>query len=241
MIGQKVLDLCKLKGVTLRAACQASGLKYSTLHAQISNNRPIPFKTIDKLSRKLSVPLSYFSEGQPLFQVNALAADSAPSGSMLQFETSVNAQAKLLAEQGYHPSIDDVLDWLVHVDFQLKDFDWIKDQVDLYYPLQTDDIMARPHSVGSESLAAKLLGFSKDVDLKAHFDKFDTNDVAVIRLSHAAITPQVYSVTDQAFHAQWNQGVISGSYRKLMAGVRDDNGVPLTLVFCRLINFNTHQ
>ena len=43
MIGQKVLDLCKLKGVTLRAACQASGLKYSTLHAQISNNRPIPF------------------------------------------------------------------------------------------------------------------------------------------------------------------------------------------------------
>ncbi|MDG1288396.1 MAG: hypothetical protein P8O11_01560 [Lentibacter sp.] len=160
---------------------------------------------------------------------------------MLQFETSVNAQAKLLAEQGYHPSIDDVLDWLVHVDFQLKDFDWIKDQVDLYYPLQTDDIMARPHSVGNESLAAKLLGFSKDVDLKAHFDKFDTNDVAVIRLSHAAITPQVYSVTDQAFHAQWNQGVISGSYRKLMAGVRDDNGVPLTLVFCRLINFNTHQ
>ena len=241
MIGQKVLDLCKLKGVTLRAACQASGLKYSTLHAQISNNRPIPFKTIDKLSRKLSVPLSYFSEGQPLFQVNALAADSAPSGSMLQFETSVNAQAKLLAEQGYHPSIDDVLDWLVHVDFQLKDSDWIKDQVDLYYPLQTDDIMARPHSVGNESLAAKLLGFSKDVDLKAHVDKFDTNDVAVIRLSHAAITPQVYSVTDQAFHAQWNQGVISGSYRKLMAGVRDDNGVPLTLVFCRLINFNTHQ
>ena len=241
MIGQKVLDLCKLKGVTLRAACQASGLKYSTLHAQISNNRPLPFKTIDKLSRKLSVPLSYFSEGQPLFQVNALAADSAPSGSMLQFETSVNAQAKLLAEQGYHPSIDDVLDWLVHVDFQLKDSDWIKDQVDLYYPLQTDDIMARPHSVGNESLAAKLLGFSKDVDLKDHFDKFDTNDVAVIRLFHAAITPHVYSVTDQAFHAQWNQGVISGSYRKLMAGVRDDNGVPLTLVFCRLINFNTHQ
>ena len=37
MIGQKVLDLCKLKGLTLRAACQASGLKYSTLHAQISN------------------------------------------------------------------------------------------------------------------------------------------------------------------------------------------------------------
>ncbi len=85
---------------------------------------------------------------------------------MLQFETSINAQAKLLAEQGYHPSIDDVLDWLVHVDFQLKDFDWIKDQVDLYYPLQTDDIMARPHSVGHESLAAKLLGFSKDADLR---------------------------------------------------------------------------
>ena len=99
MIGQKVLDLCKLKGLTLRAACQASGLKYSTLHAQISNRRPIPFKTIDKLSRKLNVPLSYFSEGQPLFQVNALATDSAPSGSMLQFETSINAQAKLLASR----------------------------------------------------------------------------------------------------------------------------------------------
>lgn len=241
MIGQKVLDLCKLKGLTLRAACQASGLKYSTLHAQISNRRPIPFKTIDKLSRKLNVPLNYFSEGQPLFQVNALAADSAPSGSMLQFETSVNAQAKLLAERGYSPSIDDVLDWLVHVDFQLKDFDWIKDKVDLYFPLQTDDIMAQPYSVGRESLAAQLVGFSKDVDLKAHFDKFDANDVAVIRLSHASITPQVYSVTDQAFHAQWNQGVISGSYRKLMAGVRDENGVPLTLVFCRLIRFNTPQ
>ncbi len=238
MIGQKVLDLCKLKGLTLRAACQASGLKYSTLHAQISNRRPIPFKTIDKLSRKLSVPLSYFSEGQPLFQVNALAADSAPNSAMLQFETSVNAQAKLLAEQGYHPSIDDVLDWLVHVDFQLKDFDWIKDKVDLYFPLQTDDIMARPHSVGNQSLAAKLLGFSKDVDLKAHFDKFDANDVAVIRLSHAAITPQVYSVTDHQFNAQWIHGVISGSYRKLMAGIRDENDAPLTLVFCRLIQLN---
>ena len=238
MIGQKVLDLCKLKGLTLRAACQASGLKYSTLHAQISNNRPIPFKTIDKLSRKLSVPLSYFSEGQPLFQVNALAADSAPSGSMLQFETSVNAQAKVLAEQGYHPSIDDVLDWLVHVDFQLKDFDWIKDQVDLYYPLQTDDIMARPYSVGNESLAAQLLGFSKDADLHNYFGRLDPKDVAAFRISHAAIKPHVYNVTDHQFNAQWTQGVISGSYRKLMAGIRDENDAPLTLVFYRLIQLN---
>ena len=231
MIGQKVLDLCKLKGLTLRAACQASGLKYSTLHAQISNRRPIPFKTIDKLSRKLNV-------GQPLFQVNALATDSAPSGSMLQFETSINAQAKLLAEQGYYPSIDDVLDWLVHVDFQLKDFDWIKDQVDLYYPLQTDDIMARPHSVGSESLAAKLLGFSKDADLHNYFGRLDPNDVAAFRISHAAIKPHVYNVTDHQFHAQWTQGLINGSYRKLMAGIRDENDAPLTLVFCRLIQLN---
>ena len=87
--------------------------------------------------------------------------------------------------------------------------------------------MAQPHSVGRESLAAKLLGFSKDVDLdKPILDKFDPNDVASDSgLSHAAIKPHVYKRDRPArFHAQWNQGADQRSYRKLMAGVRDENG-----------------
>ena len=235
MISEKITHLCKLKGVTLRAACQAAGLKYSTLHAQISHNRPVPFATIDKLARTLNVPLTFFSDQQPVFQIAPDAAEPVPNKMMLTLERAFNAQSKSLTDQGLSISIDDVLDWLVHVDFRLTDFDWIKDRVDLYHPLQDGEIMAQPFAVGGQSLAAQLLGFNRESDLKEYYERFDPDNVAQIRLSHKAIEPQKYSVTDQPFVAQRNGAEIRGSYRKLMAGVVGTDGSPFTLVFCRLI------
>ncbi|MBU2980852.1 helix-turn-helix transcriptional regulator [Lentibacter algarum] len=235
MIPDKITHLCKLKNVTLRAACQAAGLKYSTLHAQIAHNRPIPFSTIDKLSRALNIPLSFFSDQQPVFQFAPNTAGPAPDQMMLTLERSFNEQSKALINQGINISIDDVLDWLVHVDFRLTEFDWLKDRVDIYHPLEEGDIMAQPFAVGKQSLAAQLLGFSRETDLKDYYERFDPDNVAQIRLSHKAIEPQKYTVTDQPFVAQKNGAEIRGSYRKLMAGVRDTKGSPFTLVFCRLI------
>ncbi len=235
MIAEKITHLCKLKKVTLRAACQAAGLKYSTLHAQISKGRPVPFATIDKLSRTLNMPLSYFSDQQPVFQFSPDASGATPSQVMLTLERSFNDQSKALANQGLNISIDDVLDWLVHVDFCMTDFDWIKDRVDLYHPLQKGDIMAQPYTVGKHSLSAQILGFDRQQDLKEYYARFDPENVAQIRISHKAVKQSKYTVTDQPFVAQNNGAEISGSYRKLMAGVTDEAGSPFTLVFCRLI------
>ncbi|WP_274960784.1 helix-turn-helix domain-containing protein [Lentibacter algarum] len=236
MIGQKVLDLCKLKGLTLRAACQASGLKYSTLHAQISNRRPIPFKTIDKLARTLNAPLSFFSDGSPLFQF-AASPNGGTSEVVLELEQSINDHSKTLSARGHHISIDNVLDWLVQNDFQLKNFDWLKESVDLYYPLKEGEIMAHTFSAGPQSLATQILGFSDQIDPDIYYGKFDPKDLQVIRLSHRQVEQHKYSITDQPIEVVRNGMRLSGVYRKLMAGVRDEDGTGLTLVFCRIVRF----
>lgn len=238
MISEKITHLCKLKNVTLRAACQAAGLKYSTLHSQLANDRPIPFSTIEKLSRTLNMPLSYFSEQQPVFQFTPDASGALPSEMMLTLERSINKQAKVLANQGLNISIDDVLDWLVHVDYRLTDFEWIKDRVDLYHPLQKGAVMAEAASIGKNSLASQVFGFSDQVEESSYYEKFAPEDLEAIRLSHSTVKERKYTITDQSIDATVNGTRISGSYRKLIAGVTDETGSPFTLVFCRMIRFH---
>nr|WP_322867694.1 helix-turn-helix transcriptional regulator [Aquicoccus sp. G2-2]MEA1115016.1 helix-turn-helix transcriptional regulator [Aquicoccus sp. G2-2] len=60
--GDKILNACKVRGFSLARACALADLRYSTLHSQIHNQRPIPFTSIDRLATALDVPLDYFSE-----------------------------------------------------------------------------------------------------------------------------------------------------------------------------------
>lgn len=234
----KITRLCKLKGVTLRAACQAAGLKYSTLHAQISNNRPVPFTTVDKLARALNVPLSYFSDQQPVFQFAPDSSGTAPSQVMLTMERSINEQTKLLAQQGLNISIDDVLDWLVQERFVLRNAEWLKDRIDLFFRRKPEEIMAQPQHIGEKSLSAQFLGLHTDMDYAEHMARLDKTLIDKINSAHDEMTPQMYSVTDQAIDVMMNGARIRGSYRRLLAGVTDENGNAFTLVFCRLIRFS---
>lgn len=241
MLGDKILQTCKQKGVTLRAACQAAGLKYSTLHAQISNRRAIPFSTIDRLARALDLPLSHFSESRPLFQFTPDKDGTPPSAQVKLLERSVNLHTGEMASQGLNITIDAVLDWLVNENFRLTNFDWLKDRVDLYHPIETDAIMARPYHVGDNSLSSRMLGFSPDTDLEDYFKNLEPNLLDEIRLSYAAVAPQHYTVTDQNFRSETGSTIITGRYRKLMAGVTDVDGSPFTLVFCRIIHASKKQ
>jgi len=237
MISEKILHLCKLRRLTLRAACQASGLKYSTLHAQISNDRPIPFLTIDKLARTLNVPLSYFSDHQPIFQFEPENPDK-QSEMMVTLERSINEHTRKLAAKGHHISIDDVLDWLVHDDFKLANADWIRDRIDLFHKRTQDHSFPVPSHIGKHSLSAQFLGLNTELNYQEHLTRIDPKLIEKINADHGAIEPQKYTVSDQAIDVTVNGARVRGSYRRLLAGVSNEAGEKFILVFCRLIRFS---
>lgn len=235
MLSEKITHLCKIKGTNLRAVCQAAGLKYSTLHAQITNGRAIPFTTVDKLARVLNVPLTSFSDSQPVFQIRS--GEPAESGEMLvTLERNINAQTKALTQEGRHISIDDVLDWLAFEDFKLVNDAWISDQIDLFHRREPDERIGRPFKLGPQSLASQFLGVT-DENYAEHLARLDNDLIERVSAAHDAIVHRHYSVTDQAIDVTTNGERVRGSYRRLLAGVEDANGTPFTLVFCRLIRF----
>ncbi len=236
MISEKITHLCKLKGITLRAACQAAGLKYSTLHAQIANDRPIPFLTIDKLSRTLNVPVSYFSDQQPVFQFEP-PKDTPQSALTVTLERAINEHTKELAGHGLHISIDSVLDWLVQNDFRLTNSDWLKDRIDLFYPQDPDEPMIYPARIGEQSLSSQFLGLKNGAAFEDYLTKVDSTYIKRIAADYAEVAHRKYSVTDQAIDVTLNDARVRGSYRRLLAGVTDPEGQDYTLVFCRLIRF----
>ena len=59
-LSQRTADFCKRHFGGLKPACAAAGLKYSTLHSQITNGREIPFSSIERLCHAAGVSLEAF-------------------------------------------------------------------------------------------------------------------------------------------------------------------------------------
>ncbi len=234
--GDRIKDACKRNQITLAAACENAGVTYKTLHAQITNNRAIPFETVDRLSHYFDVPIEFFSA----FRAK-LAVQSKGEKSVLHQRAAAAYTAALHSEQiemmreGYNIGTDDVLNWLATQGGVLNNFDALSERVDLFHPVESDDNMMRPHRIGRESLATKffkLEGEDHYVKTVGGFDRQIINDVM---LAHLGASKLRYSITDQDIDVRIGDERLVQSYRRIIAPVKDLNGQDYMLVHAKPI------
>lgn len=238
-LGEEIRNLCHDNDLSLSQACKLAGIKYSTLHAQISNDREIPFSTIDKLSAALNIPLSQFSE-TPHAPHNKNSAD------ILNHVNAAQALADLMAEQvaamaemGYQIGTDDVLDWLTANNNRLVNCDWLIERINLYYPAQVGDSIPRPYRIGAQSLSSKYFHMLNTTSYSDVMDKFDQTSREEIIQAHLDVADMKYLITDRKIDAISDDGRVRGTYRRLLAPVVDEEGRRLTLAFSKLTHFSS--
>ncbi|MBL4766737.1 MAG: helix-turn-helix transcriptional regulator [Rhodobacteraceae bacterium] len=234
--GDRIKDACRRNQITLAAACKKAGIAYKTLHAQISNNRPIPFETIDRLARYFDMPIEFFSAFRP-----TLAVQSRGDDSILHQRAAAAYTAALRSEQiemmreGYNIGTDDVLNWLATQDGVLNNFDALRDRVDLFHPVGSDDNMMRPHRIGRESLATRFFKLESEEHYVKMVGGFDRKIIDKVMLAHLSANKLRYSITDQDIDVCVGGDRLFLSYRRIIAPVTDVNGREYMLVHAKLI------
>jgi hypothetical protein len=159
-VGTRIEQLCRHKKVTLRALCQAADLKYQTLHAQISNQRHIPFETVRKISEATETSLSWFASNKepPLLSQSEVAPLSdALIDQVLQTTKLRHAQDKKTLDAHALALI------YYRCGGLLSGLEPYIEQVDVYYAPQHGDKGLRVFRMGKESLTSKTL---KRTDIK---------------------------------------------------------------------------
>ncbi|MEL7114478.1 MAG: helix-turn-helix transcriptional regulator [Pseudomonadota bacterium] len=235
-IAKELSDLCKARGVTLAAVCKARGLKYSTLHAQIHNHRPIPFETIVEIARFFDVPLERFSSYRPDVEI------SSPEGqkilhekALAVYEAALRDQQLAMMRAGYGVGTDDVLDWLRSQNGQLTNFDALQEHVDLFHPIQSGDTIFRPVRVGRLSLATRAFRAEDEAHFMRIVSGFDQRFLQRVVKAHVDASIVPYRVSDEKIDVTIDGVKISGSYRRIIAPVTDLQGNRLTLVHSKRI------
>ncbi len=234
--GDRIKDACKRQQITLAAACDNAGVAYKTLHAQISNNRAIPFETIDRLARYFDVPIEFFSAFRAKF-----AVQSGGEKSILHQRAAAAYTAALRSEQiemmreGFDIGTDDVLNWLATQGGVLSNFDALRDRVDLFHRVGSDDSMMRPHCIGRESLATRFFKLESEDHYVKTVGSFDRQFIDDIMLAHLGTNKLRYSINDQDIDVRIGGDRLVLSYRRIIAPVTDVNGREYTLVHAKLI------
>lgn len=236
MLEARIRSLCDKHGVSLAAACRESGVTYGTLHAQLKNQREVPFSTIDRLARFFDVPIGFFSQfrpsmsvmsdqDQPVVHQRAAAAHSA---------TLQSAHMDLIRAGG-DLSTEQILDWLAAEGAVLNNFDAIRDRVDLFYPVSPTDTVMRPRHIGKQSLVSRQLGLESTEHYVDVISKFDRDLLDRVMAAHVQAAKVPYLVSDEAIETVYGDQVVRHAYRRVVARVRDQSGREFTLVHAKPI------
>jgi transcriptional regulator with XRE-family HTH domain len=237
-LGDLILSACKSRGLSLAAVCKQAGLRYSTLHSQIHNHREIPFTSIDRLATALNLPLSHFSGNQ-----SPMTFEPVPNANTLQVETArllsdlVNKQVAAMTSHGYQVSIDDMLDWLIANNNQLVNCKELIDWVNLYLPTKPGDRIPTPYRIGSKSLSAKYFRILEVKTYTEVINCYDDKARQEIVQAHIDCADKPYLIMDKKIDTVSDGIRIRGTYRRLLAPVRDVDGKKLTLGFSKLTHF----
>jgi len=238
-LGERIMQACKHRGLSLSRACAAAELNYSTLHSQINKNREIPFSTIDRLGASLGLPIGYFSASKPSLHVEpSEAATAIQAEAARALSDLMRKQVAAMADWGYRIGTDDVLDWLLAENSQLVNYDWLADRIDLFYPAMPGDNMVRPYKIGAQSLSAKYFRLHDTEDFVQTVGKFDRAILDDLVNAHTAAADQTYVISDRALDQVVDGVRVRGTYRRLMAPVTDLDGQKLMLVFSKLTQFS---
>ncbi|WP_372612495.1 hypothetical protein [Aquicoccus sp.] len=236
-LGQRTAEFCKRHFGGLKPACAAAGLKYSTLHSQITNGREIPFSTIERLCEAAGVSLEAFRSNRA--EIGVLAPT--PSAALHRRAAAAYSQALRdvqdeMLRMGGDITVDDVLNWLHRNDGRLDDFDVLRERVDLFYPVQGDDHLMRPARVGRQSLAAQYFNIEHTQDYVHRVGQLSRRIIDATLASHVEVQRrQQYQIADIDFSAIVDGIELKEKYRRVMAPVQTPDGQTLTLVFAKLI------
>ena len=237
-LGETILKACKTRGVSLSRACDLAGLRYSTLHSQIHNNREIPFSSIDRISAALNLPLGYFSSHEPAIRIEPdEEASPLQSRAARALSDLLQRQVAALADWGYQIGIEDVLDWLLANDSHMIKDDWLIERVDLFYPVKPGDKMLRPYRIGKQSLAARYFRLLGTEDYNEVVSKFDRHFLDNLLEAHIEAGKRRYAISDVMIDEVVDGARIKGTYRRLLAPVTSADGQPLMLLFSKLAQF----
>ena len=120
--------LQNLKNITLKELCAKSGLAYATLHGQLTNNRKIPFETIDVLAKTFDVGLDYFSkrtsfQGKPIIELEK---------SVGEVKVILDRAFQEVTERGTRPTTDEFLDSIKVLGFDYDRLKWVSEYLDVF-------------------------------------------------------------------------------------------------------------
>lgn len=236
-VADEIMALCQQRGVSLSAVCKARGLKYSTLHAQITNKRPIPFETVAAIGQFFDVPLERFSSYRPNVSISSAEGHSILlERTKRAYEAAFQEQHHAMMQAGYGIGTDEVLDWLRSQHGRLSNFDTLKEHVDLFHPVRSGDRIFRPLRVGRLSLATRAFR----ADDESHFiklvkDSFSRDLMDRVLTAHVQASVRPYTVTDETIDITVEGVKITGAYRRIIAPVTDPQGNQFTLVHSKRI------
>ncbi|MEX0281259.1 MAG: hypothetical protein AB3N13_08745 [Arenibacterium sp.] len=230
--------LCTDYAGSLKAACEKAGIRSGTLNSQLNNGRKVNFEDIVRLAAAWNIPLLDFVSPETRAKLaktpNAFSKAAARQAIKQQYYKVI---ADLIAEEA-QPSVDDVLDYLHETGFQLSNFDWIRDQVDLFEPLAATDTLMRPTHLGKSSLATKNFNVNNRQSYQRLVSTFDRSLIDSVMAAHHMCGQTDYLVTDVKFD-EIIQGVrVQGQYRRIMARVTGEDGNRQTLVYSKRVNLS---
>ncbi|MFS4579937.1 helix-turn-helix domain-containing protein [Phaeobacter sp. C3_T13_0] len=228
MLGQRIKEACKLSGMKLKQACDRSGISYGTLYNQIKNEREIPFSSISKLAATLGLPLSFFEESRPIAQ------EIQPGADRWQIAEHVNVDRAACSRAGFSVTTDHVLDWYQKEGAQLKNWEWLGDQIDLYKPLEATDSIMHPLQIGKRSTTAERLMLGGNRDFYHVVGSFDKRVIDRAMQSHKALQDVPYIVTDEELDVTVKGQKVLGGYRKVSMRLTDPDRGPVTAIFSKL-------
>ena len=234
-IGEKIERASVEKFGSLRRACEASGVTYKTLHAQLRNGRKIPFETVEKIASALSISIDYFTTSRPgkigiapQRQVNAEVAK-------LHGRKLRQAHSEMI-RHGLPPDCSDILNWLRATGGHINFDDPVCNYVDLFHKVEVTDGLMRPLKVGPASLASLWIGIKSVAEYDRKVSQFNRTIIEASLFAHMRVQEvSRYSVEDVTVYGDIDGRDISESYRRIIAPIHDGDGREFNLVFAELL------
>ena len=234
-LGKLVSDFCEQYFNGLKPACDAAGLKYTTLHAQISHGREIPFTTIERLTSVAGVSLEYFRRDRAEIGVAALnISDALHKRAAAAYSQALRDVQAEMRKSGSDIICDDVLNWLHRNGGRLTDFDRLRERVDLFHKYNTGDAIMRPSHIGATSLVARCFDIRDVGEYKPKIEQLGRAVIDNSIASHVRVQKtQQYQVEDIRLQGNVDNSKYDIEYRRIMAPVTTMDGSEFTLVFAQ--------
>jgi hypothetical protein len=236
-LGRTVSGFCDQHFGGLKKACSAAGLKYTTLHAQISHEREIPFSTIERLCSTAGVSLDMFRGDRAAIGVAPVnTSDVLHRRAAAAYTQALRDVRDDMRRFGTDILVDDVLNWLHRHGGRLTDFDTLRERVDLFEAARPNDRIMQASRIGRGSLAARYFNISDTSEYLAKVGQLDRSIVDTALASHLKVQEtQRYQIEDVSITGQIDGREIHEKYRRIMAPVETLDGKKLTLVFAKIL------